>query len=218
MILFFNPYICRVKKYGTFKRLLVWLARIGNCRGFGIQSPWAYSFVRYVVNEHWPYYAFKRLQTAFPKSSAVERKTGQFIFRLANFVQPCRTVSAFCDAETDALLAAYAVAGCRRMEYASCRDAAILNAAIEKRAADKPLILIVDAQAADCSAQAKAIPARMQDGDFLVMLNPKATPAARKVWQTICETQQHGLTFDLYYLGVAYFDTKRYREHFKINF
>ena len=42
-------------------RWLVWLSRIHHCRGFGIQSPTDYAFVRYVVNEHWPYYAYDQL-------------------------------------------------------------------------------------------------------------------------------------------------------------
>ena len=43
------------------KRYLVWLGRIHRCGGFGIQSPTDYSFVRYVINEHWPYYAYDSL-------------------------------------------------------------------------------------------------------------------------------------------------------------
>ena len=35
-----------------------WLLRCRYSRGFGIQSPSAYSFERYVVNEHDPYYAY----------------------------------------------------------------------------------------------------------------------------------------------------------------
>ena len=34
------------------------MRRIGHCRGFGIQSPTDFMFVREVVNEHWPYYAY----------------------------------------------------------------------------------------------------------------------------------------------------------------
>lgn len=218
MILFFNPYICRVKKYGTIKRLQVWLARIGNCRGFGIQSPWAYSFVRYVVNEHWPYYAFSSLRASFPNSSKVERKVGQFIFRLANFVQPSRTIAAFCDTDTEALLAAYTIAGCRRTDFVSCRNSEMLSAELKKRTADKPVILIIDTPSVEEKDLKERLIGEMRDGDFIILLDPKATPAARNVWQTICAMMPHGLTFDLYYLGVAYFDTKRYREHFKINF
>ena len=43
------------------RRWLVWLSRIHRVWGFGIQSPTDYAFVRYVVNEHWPYYAYEEL-------------------------------------------------------------------------------------------------------------------------------------------------------------
>ena len=38
------------------KRSIVWLRRIRYSRGFGVHSPWAYKFIRYVINEHYPYY------------------------------------------------------------------------------------------------------------------------------------------------------------------
>ena len=63
---------------------LVWLSRIDKCRGFGIQSPTDYAFVRYVVNEHWPYYAYETLKA----NSWLERKLGRLYLRLANWRQP----------------------------------------------------------------------------------------------------------------------------------
>ena len=66
------------------KRSLVWLSRIHRCRGFGIQSPTDYSFVRYVVNEHWPYYAYQELK----EEDWLIRKLGYLYIRLANWRQP----------------------------------------------------------------------------------------------------------------------------------
>ena len=66
------------------QRGLVWLSRMHRCRGFGIQSPTDYAFVRYVVNEHWPYYAYDSL----PNDSWLTRKLGKLYFRLANWCQP----------------------------------------------------------------------------------------------------------------------------------
>ena len=43
------------------KAFIVWLGRIGHCRGFGIQSPADYWLVRYVINEHGPYYSYSKL-------------------------------------------------------------------------------------------------------------------------------------------------------------
>ncbi len=67
-----------------FKRWLVWLSRIHHCRGFGIQSPTDYAFVRYVLNEHWPYYAYDELKD----DDWLTQKLGRLYFRLANWRQP----------------------------------------------------------------------------------------------------------------------------------
>ena len=66
------------------KRCFVWLSRIHRCRGFGIQSPTDYSFVRYVINEHWPYYSYKQ----FSNDDWLTRKLGLLYFRLSNWVLP----------------------------------------------------------------------------------------------------------------------------------
>ena len=64
---------------------LIWIRRIAHCRGFGIQSPTDYWLVRYVINEHWPYYQY----AAFEKGDDwLTRKLGQLYFRMANWRQP----------------------------------------------------------------------------------------------------------------------------------
>ena len=66
------------------RRWLVWLSRIHHCRGFGIQSPTDYDFVRYIVNEHWSYYAYDDLT----ESDWLRQKLGRLYFRLSNWRQP----------------------------------------------------------------------------------------------------------------------------------
>jgi hypothetical protein len=67
------------------KYILVWLSRIFHCRGFGIQSPTDYWLVRYVINEHWPYYQYAAFMN---EDDWLTRKLGQLYFRLANWRQP----------------------------------------------------------------------------------------------------------------------------------
>ncbi len=69
-------------------RLIVWLSRINHCRGFGIQSPTDYAFVRYVVNEHWPYYAYSQFTGDW-----LMLKMGKLYFRLANWRQPTKMIA-----------------------------------------------------------------------------------------------------------------------------
>ena len=66
----------------------VWLSRIAYCRGFGIQSPSAYRFVRYVINEHYPYYAYADLQKRVPVESRVALRLLRLCLRVVNEVQP----------------------------------------------------------------------------------------------------------------------------------
>ena len=65
--------------------LLVYLKRIAYCRGFGIQSPTDYWIVRYVINEHWPYYQYQSLGE---NDDWLTRKLGRLYFRIANWIQP----------------------------------------------------------------------------------------------------------------------------------
>lgn len=66
-------------------RPIVWLCRIGHCRGFGIQSPTDYWLVRYVINEHWPYYQYDSVGF---DDDWLTRKLGRLYFRLSNWLQP----------------------------------------------------------------------------------------------------------------------------------
>ena len=72
-------------------QMLVWMRRWNHCRGFGIQSPTDYRFVRYVINESWPYYAYATLH---PQDHWLSRKLGQLYLRLANELQPHTVVDA----------------------------------------------------------------------------------------------------------------------------
>ncbi|MBQ6379335.1 MAG: hypothetical protein IJJ56_11180 [Prevotella sp.] len=90
---------------------MVWLSRIGHCRGFGIQSPTDYWLVRYVINEHWPYYQYDALGK---DDDWLTRKLGRLYFRLANWRQPSVIQSNG--------YKAYLEAGCRRASFGDNTD------------------------------------------------------------------------------------------------
>lgn len=94
----------------------VWLRRIGHCRGFGIQSPSDYWLVRYVINEHWPYYQYERLGR---NDDWLTRKQGRLCFRIANWRQPAVIESsAFRD---------YLQAGCRKAVWGESSELMVLS-------------------------------------------------------------------------------------------
>lgn len=97
------------------KAAVVWLSRIGHCRGFGIQSPTDYWMVRYVINESWPYYQYENLGRG---DDWLTRKLGRLCFRLANWLQPSVVDS------ND--YRAYLQAGCRKTLFGESSEFVVI--------------------------------------------------------------------------------------------
>ena len=147
------------------KQWLVWLSRIHRCRGFGIQSPTDYAFVRYVVNEHWPYYASNWRQ---PSLMQVEdyRQWWQAGCQTMRFVELLEHVEL-------AYLDIADVEGYEQL-LACC---------------DEHSVLVVDNICHNWER-----------------------------WHAIERDNRTGTTFDLYYCGIVFMDTQRYKHNYQINF
>ena len=93
----------------SIKRYFIWLRRMSHSRGLGVQSPSAYRFIRYVISEHYPYYAYDDLRKKYPALDWLTRKRMELYFRLSNF---CRTNQMIDYSEESSLLADYVKHGC----------------------------------------------------------------------------------------------------------
>lgn len=172
------------------KSWFVWLSRIHHCRGFGIQSPTDYAFVRYVVNEHWPYYAYDELHEA----DWLREKLGRLYLRLANWRQPSVILSD--DYHP------WFHAGCHKSDiihFTSSISHQIELARITIDQWDAFIDLLPH-----CDQQTVLV---VED----IWRNPQQ-------WQQIARDTRTGTTFDLYYCGIVFFDTKRYKHNYIINF
>ena len=179
------------------KRLWVWLSRIHLCRGFGIQSPTDYWFVRYVINEHWPYYAYAGLGGR--GGGWLTHKVGRLCLRLANWRQPALIVTSRQPQQSGSVLHDYFRAGCRTAGFA------------EEPAGDVELAYIT---AADAEAWQRLLPHCTERSVVVVGDLWRNWP----FWRAIEQHDRVGTTFDLYYCGIVFFDTKRFKHHYKVNF
>lgn len=188
------------------RRIIVWMSRICYCRGFGIQSPNDYAFVRYVINEHYPYYAYSDLIRAYPGIDSEHRRVCEFYLRLANFLQP----SVIANFHDEPYFESYLRAGCSSADILCDVDTcgsvnlAILPLGDKPRAYYAPL----------CEEMMN----RMTEKSVLVLHGIHSNREARSFWRMIQSDGRVGVTFDLYYLGVVFFDTKRYKHNYIVNF
>lgn len=197
-----------MKQANILTRLAVWLSRMRHSRGFGVQSPSAYRFIRYAVSEHYPYYAYAEMEHKHPHMKWCERKMGKLYFRLANLCQAPFLVNF---GEPNSVLAEYVQRGCRRTRMIQAADAA---AAKEQEA-----WLFVRICADEGCGEVLDEAIRHADKDTIMVVEDiHSNSSARQLWRTMMENKAVSVTFDLYYCGIAFFDTSLFKQNYIVNF
>lgn len=195
------------------ERFFVWLWRIGRCRGFGIQSPWAYAFVRYIINEHYPYYAYERLMEHGRSEhlSAIDRKRGMLYFRMANYLQPRCVLNI---GDRAARYAVYFHEGCNKVDVLSVSD--IKDVVVAERASHCSLVRVAT-DTVDIAA-IKGLCSQLADGSMLVIEDIGRSRCTRRLWKQLTAKESGIVTFDLYYCGIICFASSRHKQNYVINF
>ncbi len=192
----------------NLSRLFVWMRRLPYCRGFGVQSPSAYRFIRYVVNEHYPYYAYARLRHEIPHVGWRRRKLAELYFRVANFAR----ASVWVDfAARDAVVEAYVASGCRATSVHNVGEDGSLPACCTPR-------VVRIAACGGCRGFALGMAARAGRDMIMIVEDIGRSRVAAETWKALIASGYTSVTFDLYYCGVAFFDRERARHDYIVNF
>ena len=176
-----------VTTMNRLQQALVWIGRLPYCRGFGIQSPTDYRFVRYVINEHWPYYAYEQVGSG---DGWLRRKTGRLCLRLANERQPAVVLDRVG-------LGDYLSAGCRKTQLT------------------EQLQGIIELAVVPMNADAGALLAQCDERSVVVLTD---IYRHKEQWRAVQRDERVVVTFDLYYCGIVFFDKKRSKQNYVINF
>lgn len=190
------------------QRYLHWLRRIKYCRGFGVQSPSAYRFIRYVINEHYPYYAYDELRKELPRLDSLTRKRMELYFRVANFRQASLWLD-FC--ERNDVIATYVGRGCHATQVRRITD-------LQQITADDRIEVLRICPSAGCEALLEAALQKTDDHTLFIIEDIGYNDTAKRMWQKLLESDLTSVSYDLYYLGIAFFDRKRYMANYVVNF
>ena len=189
------------------RRAMIWLWRWRHCRGFGVQSPSDYRFVRYVINEHWPYYAYVDLQRKYPAMAKDKRRLCELLFRLANDVQPDVCLNLL---SADEEFADYVAAGCNKTRVMVPTGAD----SMPDGAADLMLCQTTDVE----RSGADRILSCLHQGSVLLVKGIRSSRRSKRIWQSLLSDDRVTVTFDLYEAGIIIIDNKRYKHNYIINF
>lgn len=189
-----------------FYRLARMAARWCRCwrtLGFGVQSPSAYRFVRYVIGERAPYYAYDDLAAAFPHQSRPWRAYCRLCFRLANYAQADEWIAV---APLRQDLQAYVAAGCRRSRVVP-----------HPTEGSRRRVFYIEASTAEWAGCEEAL-SRAGEGTLILVVGISAGRHARHLWQRLRDDARTGTAYDLYDLGIVCFDRLHPKRVYKVNY
>lgn len=223
-----------------FRKGWNWCRRFRHRKGYGVHSPSDFYLITSVIYEQAAYNAYHplhELRQAIGNDKACYReKTDKLLLRLANYLQPtsilevgtgngidtcylasgkrCPLLSLSDTEEADALgspvLSDYPMVTQRHGN---------LSALLQEETAKGTLPPLVHLAHTDHYRECfEQILPHVSTATCIIVGTPYATRRKRMWWEEIIQDPRTGVTFDLYDVGIVFFDKKRIKEHRIVNF
>lgn len=202
------------------KHPFVWLARFRYRRGYGVHSPFAFHLITGVIYETAPYYKYsslleeeKRLAVQRPKSWRSEPlKVKRLLFRLVNYARPETVVDAGCLSASSLYLKAGREGAV--YTYAAELDELFLEAGVPV-----DFLYLHDWRRPDFVEEVfRLCVGRTRGCSVFVIEGIRYTRTMRRLWEAMKQDERCGVTFDLYDLGIIFFDRTKVKQHYLVNF
>lgn len=201
----------------AWKRPFVWLSRFRHRCGYGVHSPFAFDLITHVIYERMPYYAY---QTLAAKQKELRecgwkhesKKVNRLLFRLVNRTQPATII----DAGTLSSSSLYLQAGKTNADYLSVTELSQLF--LEEGVPVDFLYLHNFSDAAFVERVFDVCVPRTTANSIFVIEGICYNGAMKKLWRQMQSDDRVGITFDLYDLGILFFDKAKIKQHYIVNF
>lgn len=212
--------------------------RFRHRRGYGVHSPSDFFLITFVVYEDMPYYPFLSLHYLREDLEYLphyREKTDKFLFRLANYWQPASMLEIgtgsglqtryLAEAKRAPLLTlddgqakpevAKFLSGCKNVAYEGGNILRLLDEALAGR--ECPELVHIGHTPYYKEVFERLLP-QVTERTCMIIGSPYATREKKQWWKRVIADPRTGVTFDLYDVGLVFFDKKRVKEHRIVNF
>ena len=202
------------------KRPFVRLARFRHRRGYGVHSPFAFHLIMGVIYETAPYYKYaflleeeKQLASRWPRRwRGGSLKVKRLLFRLVNYARPETIVDAGCLSAPGLYLKA-------AREGAAYTAAAGLDELFLESGVPVDFLYLHDWHHPDFVEEVfRQCVERTRGCSVFVIEGIRYTRTMRRLWEAMKQDERCGITFDLYDLGIIFFDRTKIKQHYLVNF
>lgn len=197
----------------VLKKIWVWVCRFRKRKGYGVHSPSAFYFIRSVVLETEPYYAYADLRPQRKGVKGLDEKVDKLLFRLANFSQPSVIVQV---SERYPLSLTYLQAGCRKAQCLCLKEEA--PGQLASMLDGRPLDMLHLPDVPNCQQWFLAAVEHAVEHSLFVVQGIHRDKQMKALWKEMQEHPRVGRTYDLYEVGLLFFDHSKVKQHYKVNF
>lgn len=202
------------------KRPFIWLRRFRHRCGYGVHSPFAFNFITNIVYERAPYYKYGELLAAQKEQARQKdrswnyesRKVKRLLFRLVNYSQPATIVDVGCLSASSLYLRA-------AKEGADYTAAADLSELFLEAGVPVDFLYLHNYRRPEFVEEVfNLCAARTTQRSVFVIEGIGYTRAMSALWKRMQRHERAGITFDLYDLGIMFFDKTRNKQDYIVNF
>lgn len=190
------------------KRVLARLLRIPRSRGFGVQSPFAYRFIREVVRGAVPEENGRKLRQLYPQAEKKGLRQAALYERLARYQGPCQW--GICPFREEFYEAAVLM-GCPEATVVDCVHGYELGLVARSK------VVVMDLEQ-NWWRVYEAFADHAAADSMLVVEDIHHSMETLRNWRKILIDGRSGISFDLYDCGIVFFDRKKYKRNYCVNF
>ncbi len=233
-----------LSKTNTLRKSLLLYRFLRYRKGFGVHSPFAFSFITKVIDERCPYYCYDEIELVrkelqqhdnVPVRQEIKRSHGELLFRVVNYFKPKRLIQLGSPAGIGTL---YLTA------YASDLQCTVLE---EKESFARQTCWTIQRKertfiTVEQGDYRQTFPKALQEMgkvDFIFFNSPDITRAyleealkhihsesvffiegiranqeMRRLWKELCLREEVVLTFDLYNIGILFFNKRLHKQNY----
>ena len=204
----------------ALKRPFIWLSRFRHRCGYGVHSPFAFNLITDVIYQCLPYYKYNELLAEEKRLTPLKEKAWRgeslkvkrLLFRLVNDSQPTTLL----DVGKPSAASLYLKAAKEDVDYMS---ASSLDELFLENDVPVDFLYLHDYRHPELVKEVFDIcVSRTRQQSVFVIEGICYSAAMRKLWKQMQADVHVCVSFDLYDLGLLYFDSEKTKLHYIVNF
>lgn len=186
------------------KKPLIWIKRFRKRRGYNVHSPFAFNFITSVLYQRGVYYRYSDIDK-LGRSGYETTKILKLIFRLVNFIQP-KTIYYKSNNSTIPRVMKWAKSDiCCNTEISDCNQLDFVYLSCNKHIEEVEKII-------------EQVWPKLHSNSMFVLSGIGYSKALYDLWSNCIERDSAGISFDLYDMGILFFDQSKNKQDYIVNF